>query len=142
MFKKIFLILLFWLFFIEKPLLAEEKVEVITPEKIEETSEILYPAPYVPVLKGLNYRGDKSAILKTGNMLTGILVFKGNYKANSLIEFYRVQMKANGWEEIGSFTSKMTFLAFKRPEGQVFIGISEDWYQSEVSIVIFLTGVK
>lgn len=139
--KRVF-ISLFLTFLLISPLLAQEKVEVTTPEKIEVKEEISYPVPNVPVLKGLNYQPSESAILKTGGILTGMLVFKGNYKASALVEFYRVQMKANGWQEIGSFTSKTTFLAFKRPDGQAFISISESWYQTELRIIVFITSVK
>lgn len=139
---KKFLTSLFLAFLLSSPLFAQERVEVITPEKIEAKEEISYPIPNVPVLKGLNYQPSESAILKTGGMLTGMLVFKGNYKTSALVEFYRVQMKANGWQEIGSFTSKTTFLAFKRPEGQAFINISESWYQTELRIIVFVTSVK
>lgn len=139
--KKIFLTLILT-FLITFPLSAQEKVEVVTPERIESQGEISYPIPNVPVLKDLNYQPNESAILKTGGMLTGVLVFKGNYKASALVEFYRTQMKANGWQEIGSFTSKTTFLAFKRPDGQAFVSISEGWYQTELRIVLFVTSVK
>lgn len=120
----------------------QEKVEVVTPEKIEATSEITFPIPHIPILRGLDYQPSQSALLKTGTILTGMLVFKGNYKASSLVEFYRAQMKAQGWEEIGSFTSKTTFLAFRRPDGQAFIGITEGWINTEVRIIVFLSGVK
>lgn len=123
--------------------LAQERVEVITPEKIETTqTDITYPIPHIPVLRGLNYQPGQSALLKTGSILTGMLVFKGNFKPASLVEFYRTQMKAQGWEEIGSFTSKTTFLAFRRPDGQAFISISEGWTSTEVRLIVFLTGVK
>jgi len=143
MFKKVFMALFLTLFIVTTQALSQtEKVEVVTPEKIEGESEILYPVPYVPVLKGLSYQASESSVLKTGGVLTGMLVFKGNYKANSLVEFYRVQMKAQGWQEVGSFTSQITFLAFKRPEGQAFVSIKEGWVQTEVRIIVFLTGVK
>lgn len=122
--------------------LAKEQVEVITPEKIEAQEEITYPVPNIPVLKGLSYQAEESAILKTSGTVTGMLVFKGNYKSASLVEFYRVQMRNRGWEEVGSFTSKTTFLAFRRPEGQAFISISEGWINSTVRIIFFLTGVR
>ncbi len=141
--KKI-LIIFFGLFlFLSGNLFAQEdKVEVITPEKIEAQSDIVYPIPNIPVLKGLSYQPSDSAILKTGGIITGILVFKGNYKASDLVEFYRVQMKTLGWQEVGSFTSQTTFLAFKRQDGQAFISIKEGWVQTDVRIIVFLTGVK
>lgn len=143
MWKKILIMLFGLVFLVSESIFAQEdKVEVITPEKIESKSDILYPIPNIPVLKGLSYQPSDSAILKTGGVITGMLVFKGNYKANSLVEFYRVQMKNLGWQEVGSFTSKTTFLAFKRPEGQAFISIKEGWAQTEVRIIVFLTGVK
>jgi len=143
MFKKIFIILFFFFFlFTTQAFTQEEKVEVVTPQKVEGEGEILYPVPYIPVLKDLSYQPSESAVLKTGSLLTGMLVFKGNYKMSSLVEFYRVQMKAQGWQEVGSFTSHTTFLAFRRPEGQAFISMKEGWVQTEVRIIVFLTGVK
>ncbi|MGC8965781.1 MAG: hypothetical protein ACP5KO_03130 [Caldimicrobium sp.] len=140
--KRLGWILLSFIFLFPLMLWAEEKVEVVTPEKTEVKSDIYYPVPNVPVLSDLNYQPEESALLKTGSYLTGILVFKGNYNASSLVEFYRVQMKSLGWQEIGSFTSKVNFLAFKRPEGQAFINIKEGFFQTELRIIVFLTGVK
>lgn len=143
MWKRILIALCGLVFFLSGSLFAQDhKVEVVTPEKIEGKSDILYPIPNIPVLRGLSYQPSDSAILKTSGILTGILVFKGNYKASSLVEFYRVQMKTLGWQELGSFTSQTTFLAFKRPEGQAFINIKESWVQTEVRIIVFLTGVN
>lgn len=139
--KILFILLIFFLFSISLAH-SQEKVEVITPENIEVKEDIAYPVPNIPVLKGLSYQASESAILKTAGRVTGMLVLKGNYKLSSLVEFYRVQMKAKGWEEVGSFTSKTTFLAFKRPEGQAFISISEGWAQTTVRIIFFLSGVN
>lgn len=122
--------------------LSQDRVEVVTPEKIEAQAEISYPIPYIPVLKGMDYQPNQSALLKTGSLLTGMLVFKSGYKPASLVEFYRAQMRAQGWEEIGSFTSKTTFLAFRRSDGQAFVGITEGWLSTEVRIIVFLSGVK
>lgn len=142
MLRALFLFLILFLTIFLSSGFPQEKVEVVTPEKIEATSEITYPIPHIPILRGLDYQPNQSALLKTGTLLTGMLVFKGNYKASSLVEFYRAQMKAQGWEEIGSFTSTTTFLAFRRPDGQAFIGITEGWINTEVRIIVFLSGVK
>lgn len=99
---------------------------------------VYYPVPFIPVLKDLRYDSDKSALLKTGSHIAGMLVFKGNYSSKSLVEFYRVQMKNQGWEEVGSFSSKITFIAFSRPEGQAFIAISEGFFFTELRIVVIL----
>ncbi len=140
--RKIFLFL-FSLMLFTGVSFAQERVEVITPERIETSqADITYPIPYIPVLRGLDYQPAQSALLKTGNILTGMLVFKGNYKPGALVEFYRIQMRAQGWEEIGSFTSKTTFLAFRRPDGQAFISISEGWFSTEVRLIVFLTGIR
>lgn len=142
MLRALFLFLILFLTIFLTSGFPQEKVEVVTPEKIEATSEITYPIPHIPILRGFDYQPNQSALLKTGTLLTGMLVFKGNYKASSLVEFYRAQMKAQGWEEIGSFTSTTTFLAFRRPDGQAFIGITEGWINTEVRIIVFLSGVK
>jgi len=100
---------------------------------------IYYPVPYVPVLKDLQYVAEKSAVLKTPQVVTGMLVFKGDYSAKSLLDFYKVQMPNNGWKIVGSSSaSKISFLAYKRPNGTVFISISEGVFSSELRIVIIL----
>ncbi|RLG14915.1 hypothetical protein DRN69_03725, partial [Candidatus Pacearchaeota archaeon] len=88
------------------------------------------------------YQAENSALLRTGGVLTGMLVFKGKYTLKSLVEFYKVQMINQGWEEIGAFSSKITFIAYKRPEGTAFISISQGWYYAELRIVVMLTGIK
>ncbi len=118
-----------------------QKAEKVKNSKTKEPL-IYYPVPYIPVLKDLRYDADNSAILKSGNVITGMLVFKGNYSAKSLIDFYRVQMKNNGWKEIGSFSSKITFIAYKRPGGSAFISVSEGYFSSELRIVVILTETK
>ncbi|MFN4131628.1 MAG: hypothetical protein ACK4GE_00960 [Caldimicrobium sp.] len=139
--KTIFITFIFFLFLISSAF-SQEQVEVVTPGNVEVKEDITYPVPYIPVLKGLSYQASESAILKTAGNVTGMLVLTGNYKTASLVEFYRVQMKAKGWVEMGSFTSKTTFLAFKRPEGHAFISISEGFVQTTVRIIFFLSGVN
>ena len=146
---KKFLIFIFINLFIFSIVFAQEKpnVEVITPQAEEVKSQkvkdlIYFPVPYIPVLKDLEYQAENSALLRTGEVLTGLLVFKGKYTLKSLVEFYKVQMRNQGWEEIGAFSSKITFIAYKRPEGTAFISISQGWYYAELRIVVMLTGVK
>jgi len=151
--KKFLLIILSSLFLFsvafaqEKTAQENTKVEVVTPKaeevKTTEKKELIYfPVPFVPVLKDLEYQAEKSALLKTGRVLTGMLVFRGNYSPKSLVEFYKVQMVNQGWEEIGAFSSKVIFIAYKRPEGTAFISISQGWYYTELRIVVMLTQVK
>ena len=146
---KKFLIFIFINLFIFSIVFAQEKpnVEVITPQAEEVKSQkikdlIYFPVPYIPVLKDLEYQAENSALLRTGGVLTGMLVFKGKYTLKSLVEFYKVQMVNQGWEEIGAFSSKITFIAYKRPEGTAFISISQGWYYAELRIVVMLTGIK
>ncbi len=146
---KKFLIFIFINLFIFSIVFAQEKpnVEVITPQAEEVKSQkikdlIYFPVPYIPVLKDLEYQAENSALLRTGEVLTGMLVFKGKYTLKSLVEFYKVQMVNQGWEEIGAFSSKITFIAYKRPEGTAFISISQGWYYAELRIVVMLSGVK
>jgi len=146
---KKFLIILFINFFIFSLTFAQEKpnVEVVTPQaeevkSLEKKDLIYFPVPFIPVLKDLDYQPEKSALLRTGNILTGMLVFRGNYSPKSLVEFYKVQMVNQGWEEIGSFSSKIIFLAYKRPEGTAFISVSEGWYYTELRIVVMLSQIK
>ncbi len=146
---KKFLIFIFINFFMFSIVFAQEKpnVEVITPQAEEVKSQkikdlIYFPVPYIPVLKDLEYQAENSALLRTGGVLTGMLVFKGKYTLKSLVEFYKVQMINQGWEEIGAFSSKITFIAYKRPEGTAFISISQGWYYAELRIVVMLSGIK
>jgi len=146
---KKFLIFIFINLFIFSIVFAQEKpnVEVITPQAEEVKSQkikdlIYFPVPYIPVLKDLEYQAENSALLRTGGVLTGMLVFKGKYTLKSLVEFYKVQMINQGWEEIGAFSSKITFIAYKRPEGTAFISISQGWYYAELRIVVMLSGIK
>lgn len=146
--KKILLILLinFFIFsitFAQETSQEKKEIEVVTPKveevKDQKTKDLIYfPVPFVPVLKDLEYQAEKSALLRSGGMLTGLLVFRGNYSPSSLVEFYKVQMKNNGWEEVGLFSSKIIFIAYKRPEGMAFINISQGWYYTELRIVVML----
>ena len=146
---KKFLIFIFINLFAFSIVFAQEKpnVKVVTPRAEEVNSQkmkdlIYFPVPYIPVLKDLEYQAENSALLRTGGVLTGMLVFKGKYTLKSLVEFYKVQMINQGWEEIGAFSSKITFIAYKRPEGTAFISISQGWYYAELRIVVMLSGVK
>jgi hypothetical protein len=119
---------------------APERVEVVQPK--EKTSPVYFPIPYVPVMTELGYKPDKSAIFKSGKVLTGMLVFSGNIKSSALIEFYRTQMRLQGWEEVGAFSSRINFLSFRRPEGTAFVIISEGMLSTELRIVVMLQGVS
>ncbi len=147
--KFLFLVFIFINFSFYSLIYAQEKpqIEVITPEttqiKPEEKKDLIYfPIPYIPILKDLEYQPEKSALLRTGDILTGMLVFKGTYSPKALVDFYKVQMKNQGWEEVGSFSSKVIFIAYKRPEGTAFISISQGWYNTELRIVIILSKIK
>jgi len=107
----------------------------------KKTSEqlIQFPVPYIPVLSDFNYVSDESAILKTSQTLTGILVYKTKYKIKDIVNFYKTQMISQGWKEIGIFISKTNFLAYKRPEGTAFISIKSESFNTEIRIVIILT---
>lgn len=146
--KRLLILFFINLFFFSLAFSQEKpNVEVITPKaeevKPQEKKDLVYfPVPYIPVLKDLEYQPEKSALLRTGDILTGMLVFRGNYSPKSLVEFYRVQMKNHGWEEIGAFSSKVIFIAYKRPEGTAFISISQGWYYTELRIVAMLSQAK
>ena len=125
---------------------SSSQAKVSQAKKVKQTKKekalIYYPVPYIPVLKDLRYIADKSAILHTENIVTGMLVFKANYNAKALLEFYKTQMRNNGWREVGSFTSTITFIAYKRPEGNAFISITESAFSTELRIVIILKNIK
>lgn len=140
MLKRLISLGAFFLILVFSQVYGQEVIDVSKEVEVTGQSKdlVYYPVPYVPVLKDLRYDSERSALLKTGSYITGMLVFKGNYSPKSLVEFYRVQMKNQGWEEIGSFTSKITFIAFSRPEGQAFIAISEGLFLTELRIVVIL----
>ncbi len=146
--KKLFLIVFINLFLFNIAFTQEKpnvKTITIKPEKAnlqKKKSLIYFPVPFIPVLKDMEYQAEKSAILKSGNLLTGMLVFKSHYSPKSLVEFYKVQMANQGWEEIGAFSSKIIFIAYKRPEGTAFISISQGWYHTELRIVVMLSLTK
>lgn len=140
MLRKVTILIISFLILIFSQAYGQEVIDI--SKEIEVTGQskdlVYYPVPFIPVLKDLRYDSDKSALLKTGAHITGMLVFKGNYSSKSLVEFYRVQMKNQGWEEVGSFSSKITFIAFSRPEGQAFVAISEGFFLTELRIVVIL----
>lgn len=146
--RKLLIVLLINLFIFSLVFAQEKpKVEVVTPQveevKSPEKKDLTYfPVPFIPVLKDLDYQPEKSALLRLGDILTGMLVFRGNYSPTSLVEFYKVQMANQGWEEIGAFSSKTTFMAYRRPEGTAFISVSQGWYYTELRIVVMLSQVK
>lgn len=116
---------------------SKPKVETLKTQPVKKLSDISFPVPHIPVLKDLNYQPEKSAILNTSNVIIGMLVYKCNYNVKALVEFYKIQMRNQGWTEIGSITaSKITLLAFKRPEGSAFISISQGSFTSQLRIMV------
>ncbi len=146
--KVFFMILISFLFFSTAFAQRNTGFETVTFQngtsaKVEKKKSLIYfPVPFIPVLKDMEYQADKSALLKSGKLLTGMLVFSGNYSPKALVEFYETQMANQGWEEIGAFSSKIIFIAYKRPEGTAFISISQGWYHTELRIVVMLTQTK
>jgi hypothetical protein len=95
---------------------------------------VVFPLPNVPVLKDMELKEDKSAVLETEHLIIKLLVYRCKYKTNALKKFFRTQMKLRGWQEVGVLSSKITLLVFKSDQNVVFITISEGTFSTEVRI--------
>lgn len=81
--------------------------------------------PDIVVPRGMSVVQSKSMVVNTSSFVGGVLTLRGRIKVESLIEFFKNQLEARGWELAGSIHYKNTLLAFQRPNGSCIVYISE-----------------
>ncbi len=90
--------------------------------------------PDIVIPKDLSLDQNKSMLVHTKNYVGGVLVAKGRVKASSLEEFFKNQLRARGWDLVGSIYYRNILLAFKRPNGFCMIYITGSSFNTEVQI--------
>ncbi len=93
--------------------------------------------PDIVVPRGMQVVQEKSMVVKTNTYIGGVLTLRGRIKVDSLVEFFKSQLTARGWELNGSIRYKDTLLAFNRPHGCCFVYISESGFGTMTEVQIW-----
>lgn len=78
-------------------------------------------------------KGD-SFVMSNGGMTSGVLVLKGNVDSGSLISFFKNRMPADGWRQMGSFSSARSIMLFEKQNRWCVILIADGTFSTRVEI--------
>jgi len=67
---------------------------------------------------------EKTLLVRTPSYVGGLITARGRVTRDSLVTFFRKQLAARGWKEMGYIKYKNVLLAFRRPNGSCFIYIT------------------
>ncbi len=68
----------------------------------------------IPIPENSMYLNDKTVIFGEGDKFSGILYLQHNESADDIITFYRKNMIADGWSEIGIVRSKFILVNYEK----------------------------
>jgi len=94
---------------------------------------VLYP-------EDLKVASDRTYLVETGGITTGILTLKGWVERDSLVDFFRAGMKRQGWQELAVFKSPQantsSILVFLKADRTAVINIHEEIIYTYVEIAV------
>ncbi len=91
----------------------------------------------IPIPENSKYVTDKTIIFGEGSRFTGVLYLIHNISADEVVEFYRVNMRDDGWSEIAIVRSDFILLNFDKEDKFATIKVNRkvfDNSSSEVTI--------
>jgi hypothetical protein len=94
---------------------------------------VLYP-------EDLKVVSDRTYLVETSGITTGILTLKGWVERDSLVDFFRAGMKRQGWRELAVFKSPQantsSILVFLKADRTSVINIHEELIYTYVEIAV------
>lgn len=101
---------------------------------------LFYDFPDIPVPNELNVLSSESSVYESGPFKTGILTFRGRVDLNSLINFFQLAMKQQGWKAKGSFRYRRSVMVFEKPDKICVMNFYDKLYYSYVEVYVVPSG--
>jgi len=94
---------------------------------------VLYP-------EDLKVVSDRTYMVETAGISTGILTLRGWVERDSLVEFFKAGMKRQGWQELAVFKSPQastnSIMVYLKADRTAVISIHEEWVYTYVEIAV------
>jgi len=91
--------------------------------------------PDIPIPPGMKKIGDKAWTIEGENFKAGLVTYRGRFKKEALINFYRDSMPANGWEFVTySASGRGGVLTFIKGRRTATIIIAEEFLSTNLEI--------
>ena len=94
----------------------------------------------IPVPNALKKGSDKPAEISFFGFGAGQASFRGNMETDKLVEFYKKELPARGWQENINLRSGATMLAFSKDGKSVMIGIGKQSDETVLSLTVSGVG--
>ena len=101
---------------------------------------LFYDFQDIPVPNEMNVLSSESSVYESGPFKTGILTLRGRVDLNSLINFFQLAMKNQGWKAKGSFRYRRSVMVFEKPDKVCVMNFYEKLYYSYVEIYVVPSG--
>jgi len=79
----------------------------------------------VPVPAGFTKNANESVLVETPTFRIGLLVYEGKAETVALAEFFKVNMRANGWQMLSSFLGKEAQMVFVKGDRSCLITVTQ-----------------
>jgi len=89
----------------------------------------------IPIPKNSMYLTDKSVIFGEGDRFTGVLYLIHDAPAEEIVEFYRVEMRDNGWMELAIVRSNFILMNFDKEDRFATIKVTRKVFNNSLSEV-------
>ncbi len=100
------------------PLVEESPTPAAAPLTIPDFED-------VPVPAGFTKNANESVLVETPTFRIGLLVYEGKAETSALAEFFKVNMRANGWQMLSSFLGKEAQMVFVKGDRSSLITVTQ-----------------
>ncbi len=88
----------------------------------------------VPVPLNVEFSEAEAFMFETDALRTGVLVYYGNVRVDSLVEFFKVAMAQQGWSLVNSFVWGGAALNFEKANRTALINIDQGTFNTKLVI--------
>ena len=89
----------------------------------------------IPIPEGSQYLTDKTIIFGEGGNFTGVLYLLHNLPADEVVDFYRLNMRDDGWSEIAIVRSDFILINFDKEDRFATIKVNRGVFDNSSSEV-------
>ncbi len=110
----------------EEPKAKGEKVEMFSP-KYSEFKDVMIPPE-------MELDRDESVVYESHRLRMGVLYYSGRAKMPEVVDFFKKNMKKDGWELLNSFQHKTYILNFLKGDRNCIIIVEKKGTKTNVQI--------
>ena len=90
----------------------------------------------VPVPKAMKRTGDKPAEMSLLGFGAGHATFQGKMATDRIVEFYKKELPARGWESSMNLRSRGAMLAYSKQGKTLLIGVGEHGETTQLTLTV------